>query len=105
MDLRVREGDDLGAPALGLDGRVADRDRTPSMTVLVCRRSPWWHGRWVSILSGRHYPREVILWAVRWYCRYGIAYRELGEILTKRGDTLDFYSPSGSGVRYRCGRD
>src|SRR5438105_129533 len=27
----------------------------------------------VSIFSGRHFPKEVILWAVRWYCRYGSA--------------------------------
>ncbi|MGD7003758.1 IS6 family transposase, partial [Corynebacterium halotolerans] len=24
----------------------------------------------MGIFSGRHFPREVILWAVRWYCRY-----------------------------------
>ena len=43
----------------------------------------------VSIFSGRHYPREVILWAVRWYCRYGISYRELEEMLTERGVAVD----------------
>jgi transposase, IS6 family len=32
---------------------------------------------------------EVILWAVRWYCRYGISYRELEEMLTERGITVD----------------
>ncbi|MBA1835380.1 IS6 family transposase, partial [Corynebacterium sp. zg-915] len=24
----------------------------------------------MGIFSGRHFPREIILWAVRWYCRY-----------------------------------
>ena len=43
----------------------------------------------MSIFSGRHYPREVILWAVRWYCRYGISYRELEEMLTERGVAVD----------------
>ncbi|MFQ0346449.1 hypothetical protein ACH64U_06115, partial [Klebsiella pneumoniae] len=26
-----------------------------------------------------------ILWAVRWYCKYGISYRELQEMLAERG--------------------
>ncbi|MDX7379575.1 IS6 family transposase, partial [Enterobacter hormaechei] len=25
--------------------------------------------------------RDIILWAVRWYCKYGISYRELQEML------------------------
>ncbi|MGV0387328.1 MAG: IS6 family transposase, partial [Corynebacterium sp.] len=24
----------------------------------------------MGIFSGRHFPRDIILWAVRWYCRY-----------------------------------
>jgi len=35
--------------------------------------------------KGRHFEGEIILWAVRWYCRYGISYRELQEMLTERG--------------------
>ncbi|MGY0909009.1 hypothetical protein ACW7BS_27225, partial [Klebsiella pneumoniae] len=26
--------------------------------------------------KGRHFQRDIILWAVRWYCKYGISYRE-----------------------------
>ena len=26
----------------------------------------------------RHFQGDVILWAVRWYCRYPISYRDLG---------------------------
>jgi len=37
----------------------------------------------------RHYRGEVILWAVRWYCRYGISYRELEEMLEERGVDVD----------------
>ena len=37
----------------------------------------------------RHYRGEVILWAVRWYCRYGISYRDLEEMLEKRGVDVD----------------
>ncbi|MBM3601745.1 MAG: IS6 family transposase, partial [Alphaproteobacteria bacterium] len=29
-----------------------------------------------SDFKGRHFRGEVILWAVRWYCRYGISYRD-----------------------------
>jgi transposase, IS6 family len=43
----------------------------------------------VSIFSGRHYPKDVILWAVRWYCRYGVSYRDLEEMLTERGVPVD----------------
>jgi IS6 family transposase len=43
----------------------------------------------VSIFSGRHFPKEVILWAVRWYCRYGVSYRDLEEMLTERGVAVD----------------
>ncbi|HAP3149645.1 TPA: IS6 family transposase, partial [Escherichia coli] len=30
-----------------------------------------------------------ILWAVRWYCKYGISYRELQEMLAERGVNVD----------------
>jgi transposase, IS6 family len=33
----------------------------------------------------RHFCGEVILWAVRWYCRYGVSYRDLEEMLRERG--------------------
>ena len=29
-------------------------------------------GRAVSDFKGRRFGGEVVLWAVRWYCRYGI---------------------------------
>ncbi len=32
-----------------------------------------------------HFAGEIILWAVRWYCRYGISYRELEEMMGERG--------------------
>ena len=34
---------------------------------------------------GRHFQGKIILWAVRWYCKYGISYRELQEMLSERG--------------------
>ena len=30
--------------------------------------------------KGRHFQRDIILWTVRWYCKYGISYRELQEL-------------------------
>jgi hypothetical protein len=32
---------------------------------------------------------EVILWAVRWTCRYGVSYRALGEMMCARGVSVD----------------
>jgi transposase-like protein len=31
----------------------------------------------MSEFKWRHFQGEIILWAVRWYCRYGIRYRDL----------------------------
>jgi transposase-like protein len=39
----------------------------------------------MSVFKWRHFAGEVILWAVRWYCKYGISYRELAEMLAERG--------------------
>ena len=47
----------------------------------------------MSTFSGRHYPKDVILWAVRWYCRYGVSYRDLEEMLTERGVPVDHVKP------------
>lgn len=43
----------------------------------------------MSDVKGRHFRGEVILWAVRWYCRYGISYRDLETMLTERGVNVD----------------
>ena len=37
----------------------------------------------------RQFCGEVILWAVRWYCRYGVSYRDLEEMLHERGVEVD----------------
>ena len=39
--------------------------------------------------KGRHFSGAVILWAVRWYCRYGISYRDLETMLAERGVDVD----------------
>src|SRR5215213_2358914 len=37
----------------------------------------------------RHFQGEIILWAVRWYCRYGTGYRDLEEMAQERGLSVD----------------
>ena len=37
----------------------------------------------------RHFEGAVILWAVRWYCKYGVSYRNLEEMLDERGVKVD----------------
>ena len=39
----------------------------------------------MGIFFGRHFPRDIIQWAVRWYCRYGVSYRDLEEMMTSAG--------------------
>jgi IS6 family transposase len=45
--------------------------------------------RWSSVFAGFRFPREVIAVAVRWYQRYGLSYRDAGELLAGRGITVD----------------
>ena len=37
----------------------------------------------------RHFRGEMILGCVRWYCKYGISYRELEEMMAERGLAVD----------------
>jgi transposase-like protein len=39
----------------------------------------------VSLFKRRCFPVEIILLCVRWYCKYGISYRNLAEMLSERG--------------------
>ena len=39
--------------------------------------------------KGRHFEGQIILWAVRWYCKYGVSCRELEEMLEEGGVTVD----------------
>ena len=33
----------------------------------------------------KHFRGEIILGCVRWYCKYGISYRDLEEMMVERG--------------------
>lgn len=37
----------------------------------------------------RRFPVEIILLCVRWYCKYGISYRDLAEMMEERGVEVD----------------
>ena len=39
--------------------------------------------------KGWHFQHDIILWAVRWYCKYGISNRELQEMLAERRVNVD----------------
>ncbi|KPU82880.1 integrase [Marinosulfonomonas sp. PRT-SC04] len=39
--------------------------------------------------KGSHYPKDVILYAVFFYVRYGVSYRDLEEIMAERGVEVD----------------
>ena len=39
--------------------------------------------------KGRHFEGEIVLWVVGWYCKNGVSYRELKEMMEERGADLD----------------
>src|SRR3546814_3281459 len=48
-----------------------------------------WTDGTMTDFKWRHFQGDAILWAVRWYCRYPISYRDLEEMLTERGISVD----------------
>ncbi|WP_414637343.1 IS6 family transposase, partial [Actinophytocola sp.] len=45
-----------------------------------------------SAFAGFRFPPEVIVLAVRWYLRFGLSYRDVEELLAKRGIDVDHVS-------------
>ena len=43
----------------------------------------------MSVFKRRRFPTEVILVCVPWYCKYGISYRDLAEMMQERGVMVD----------------
>ena len=43
----------------------------------------------MSDFKWRHFRGDLILGCVRWYCKYGISYREREEMMRERGMTVD----------------
>ncbi|MGR3663067.1 MAG: IS6 family transposase [Paracoccaceae bacterium] len=50
--------------------------------------------------KGCHYPKDVILYAVFFYVRYAVSYRDLEEILTERGVQVDHATLNRWVVKY-----
>ena len=53
----------------------------------------------MSDFKWRHFAGDIILGCVRWYCKYGISYRELEEMMQERGLEVDhatIYRPGTS---------
>jgi putative transposase len=50
--------------------------------------------------KGTHYPKDVILYAVFFYVRYGVSYHDLEEILEERGVTVDHATLNPWVIRY-----
>ena len=43
----------------------------------------------MNVFKGRYFQRDINPRAVRWYCKYGINYRELQEMLAERSVNID----------------
>jgi transposase, IS6 family len=43
----------------------------------------------LSLFKRRRFPVAIILLCVRWYCKYGISYRDLAEMMQERGVEVD----------------
>jgi hypothetical protein len=57
-------------------------------------------GSSMSDFKWRHFRGEIILSGVRWYCKYGISYRDLEEMMLERGlDGSHDALPLGSALR------
>ncbi len=39
----------------------------------------------MNIFKHRYFKCDIIIWTVRWHCKYGISYRDLEEMLIERG--------------------
>ena len=50
--------------------------------------------------KGAHYPKSVVLYAVFFYVRYGVSYRDLEEIMAERGVEVDHASLNRWVIKY-----
>ena len=53
--------------------------------------------------KGSHYPKDVILYAVYFYVRYAVSYRDLEEIMAERGVEVDHTTLNGSVAKFTHG--
>jgi transposase-like protein len=43
----------------------------------------------LPLFKRRRFPVEIILLCVRWYCKYGISYRDLAEMMSECGVSVN----------------
>ena len=43
----------------------------------------------MSLFKRRRFPVAILLLCVRWYCKYGISYRDLAEMMSERGVSVN----------------
>ena len=61
------------------EGSVAKLDLLGELSARAVAR-----GQGMNDFKGRHFRGEIVLWAVRWYCRYAVSYRDLEAMMTER---------------------
>jgi putative transposase len=57
------------------------------VTIGACNSMRW--KRMMVNFKGAHFPKSVILYAVFFYVRYSVSYRDLQEIMAERGVDVD----------------
>ncbi len=50
--------------------------------------------------SSRHFPKDIILTAIRWYLRYKLSYRDIEELMAERGINVDHSTLNRWVVKY-----
>src|SRR5262249_13845245 len=51
-----------------------------------------WRRGGLMNFKGKHFEKEILLWAVRWYVAYPISYRQLEEMMGERGVAVDHFT-------------
>ena len=51
-------------------------------------------------LSGRHYPSDIIMYALRYYLAYKLSYREIDEIFAERNIHFDYSTLNRWVIKY-----
>ena len=50
--------------------------------------------------KGRHFEKIIILQSIRWYCAYGLSYRDIEELMAERGTRVDHSTLNRWVIRY-----
>lgn len=53
-----------------------------------------------DFFKGAHYPKEIMLMAIRWYVAYPLSYRDVEELLKERGLPIDHATVNRWVIRY-----